>query len=269
MGTSELPPAPRLPSHSGEGRRAARARGLSRDAIAAAALRIVDADGLDALTMRAVATALGTGAASLYAHVSGKDELLELVIERVIGEVPYGGEEPDPGRWPEQLKDTVRNVRSTFAAHRDLARASFARIPLGENAIRGAEWMIGVMRAGRLPDQVAAWACDLLSLYAMAIAYEDSLWDRELTVEEIEGYLGSMRTYFASLPVDRFPGVVALAGPLTSGDGDERFEFGLEVLIRGLAAMADSPTMADSPAMAEPPAPAEPSGRGPAGSGRL
>lgn len=48
-----------------------------------------------------------------------------------------------------------------------------------------------------------------------------------------------MRQYFAALPVDRFPNVVSLAGPLTAGsEGDERFEFGLDVLVRGLAAMA-------------------------------
>jgi hypothetical protein len=46
-----------------------------------------------------------------------------------------------------------------------------------------------------------------------------------------------MRTYFASLPADRFPNIVALAGPLTEGAGDDRFEFGLEVLVRGIAAI--------------------------------
>ncbi len=54
--------------------------------------------------MRTVAHALGTGAASLYAHVTGKEELLEIVVERVIGEVPLAEEEPDPSRWQEQLE---------------------------------------------------------------------------------------------------------------------------------------------------------------------
>jgi hypothetical protein len=46
-----------------------------------------------------------------------------------------------------------------------------------------------------------------------------------------------MRAYFESLPRDRFPNIISLAGPLTAGAGDERFEFGLDVLVRGLAAM--------------------------------
>ena len=53
-------------------------------------------------------------------------------------------------------------------------------------------------------------------------------------------FVDGMRHYFASLPPDRFPNVVSLAGPLTAGDpeGNERFEFGLDVLVRGLAAMS-------------------------------
>jgi AcrR family transcriptional regulator len=213
---------------------------LSREAIAAAALEIVDSEGLDAMTMRRVAQALETGAASLYAYVASKEELLELVIEQVIGEVEIPGE-PDPALWQEQVKAGLRAIRAVFSKHRDLARASFARIPLGENALRGSEWMIGVLRAGGLPDQVVAYACDLLPLYTMAIAYEESLYAGEHTTpEDMRKFVTELRRYFAALPPDRFPNTVALAGPLTAGsEGDERFEFGLEVLVRGLATMAD------------------------------
>jgi AcrR family transcriptional regulator len=214
-----------------------RERGLSREAIAAAALEIVDREGLDAMTMRTVAHSLGTGAASLYAHVASKEELLELIIDRVIGEVQLPGE-PDPQRWQEQLKDCARAIRTVFARHRDLARASFARIPLGQNALRVSEWTISVMKAGGLPDQVIAFACDLLPLYVMAVSYEDSLYSSEASSEDVANFVADLRKYFASLPRDRFPNVVSLAGPLTAGgEGDERFEFGLEVLLRGLTAM--------------------------------
>lgn len=100
--------------------------------------------------------------------------------------------------------------------------------------------MISILRAGELPDQVVAYACDLLPLYAMAVAYEESLFGGEVaSPEEIERFITSLRDYFAALPSERFPHVVALAGQLTAGGGtDERFEFGLDVLVRGLAAMA-------------------------------
>jgi AcrR family transcriptional regulator len=238
---SELPPVPRPPSRRPPaGRRAPRERTLSREAITAAALAIVDAEGLDAMTMRRVAESLGTSAASLYAPVAGKEELLELVIDRVIGEVqvPDGG---GSSSWQEELKAGLRALRAAFAAHRDIARASFARVPLGENALRGSDWMIRTLRGAGLPDQVIAYACSLLPLYVTATAYEESLYLTEsISAEDIAQFVADMRTYFASLPSDRFPHVVALAGPLTAGEaGDERFEFGLEVLVRGLAAMAE------------------------------
>lgn len=233
--SENLPPAPRLPSRGGSSRQG-RQRALSRAAIIDAALGIIDREGLDAMTMRTVAHALGTGPASLYAHVASKEELIELVVERVIGEVRFIGE-PQPERWAEQLKETAREMRRVFGSHGDLARASFGRIPMGENALRGAEGIMAVLRAGGLSDRVTALAVDLLSLYVMGIAYEDGM-ARGSEPEQIFDFVVQLRSYFESLPADRFPTVVALAEELTSGDHNARFEFGLEVLIRGLEAVS-------------------------------
>ena len=238
MDAEELPPAPRLTARDAGSRRAPRQRALTREAIVDAALAIVDAEGLDALTMRTVAASLGTGAASLYAHVASKEQLLELVIERVIGEIRLPGE-PDPARWRDQVKEMAREMRAVFASHGDLARASFARVPLGENALRGSEWMIGALRAGGIADQVVALACDLLPLYVMAIAYEEGLYlSQNASPEEFDAFFAQMGDYFSSLPVSRFPGIVSLAGPLTASDDVDRFEFGLDVLLAGLEAMS-------------------------------
>ena len=236
MDSENLPPAPRLPSRGGSGRQP-RQRGLSQAAIVDAALGIVDREGLDALTMRTVAHALGTGPASLYAYVGSKEQLIELVVERVIGEVRFPGQ-PDPERWSEQLKDTAREMRRVFASHGDLARASFGRIPVGENALHGAEWMMAVLRAGGLSDRVTALAVDLLSLYVMGVAYEDGL-SRGADPDQVSEFIGQLRAYFESLPVDRFPNFVALADEVTGGDDNSRFEFGLEVLLRGLQAVSE------------------------------
>lgn len=239
MSSEDLPAAPRFPPRAGSStRRKPRERTLSQAAIVDAALEIVDRDGLDALTMRAVAHALGTGPASLYAHVASKEQLIELLVERVIGEVEFGGA-PDPERWAEQIKETAGNMRRVFGSHGDLARASFGRIPVGRNALRGAEWMMAVMRAGGLSDRVTGLAVDLIALYTMAIAYEDGLAVAGgNSLEEMVEFIGRLREYYESLPRDRFPNFVALAGELTAGDENTRFEFGLEVLMRGLEAVS-------------------------------
>ena len=84
-------------------------RPLTRDAIVEAALTLLDRDGLAGLSMRKLAQELGAGAASLYWHVGNKEELLSLLLDRIVGE----GEppEPDPARWQEQVKEMARESR--------------------------------------------------------------------------------------------------------------------------------------------------------------
>ena len=230
--SSGLPEPPRRrgrPARSGPAREP-----LSRERIVDAAFTLVDAGGLDAVSMRGVADELGTGPASLYAHVAGKEELLSLMIERLAAEVRLP--EPDPERWQEQIKELVREIHSVLLAHRDLARASIGNIPLGEGALRVSDRMIEILMAGGLPKQVIAYAVDLLPLYVVATAYEQSLFNERTSTEEGARYFEEVDAYFASLPADRFPHIAALAPELAQGDAGERFEFGLDVLVAGLAA---------------------------------
>ena len=233
---------PEPPRPGREPRRApARRRTLNRDGIVDAALRVLDAEGLDAVTMRRVAQELGTGGASLYAHVDGKDGLIDLVLERVIGEVRLPESDPDPDRWQEDVKAIAREMRRVMTAHRDIARATLANIPLGANALTVMDRLMGSLRAGGLPDQVCAWAGDLLGLFVTAVAVEDSIYGTKLTPEQAERYFTELGQYMHSLPAERFPHMAALAGPMTAGGGDERFEFGLNVIVSGLAAQAKPP----------------------------
>jgi AcrR family transcriptional regulator len=206
---------------------------LSRERIADAALAIVDADGLGGLNMRRLAEELGTGPASLYAHVSGKDELLQLLIDRVAAEVPHI--EPDPERWQEQVKDYMRAVRDVLRAHRDLAGAALANIPTGPHAIETMEGLLGILRAGELSDQTIAFASDLLSQYVNVVAYEGSLFEQRM--EREPEYFQAIFEYFRALPAERFPHFASLVDAMVGdvGDDDARFEFGIDVLVRGLA----------------------------------
>src|SRR5579863_9249469 len=79
---------------------------LSENAIVDAALAITRAEGVEAVTMRRVAAALDTGAASLYVYVRNRDELLRAMLDRVAGTVPLVP--PDPERWREQVHELMR-----------------------------------------------------------------------------------------------------------------------------------------------------------------
>src|SRR6266496_4425101 len=131
--------APPEPPWWRAGRPASAARApLTREGIVEAALRVLDRDGLDGVSMRAVADELGTGAASLYWHVRNKEALLELVVDRVLGEIELPP--PEPARWQEQLKEAARTTRLVFRRHRDIARFTLGRVPLGPSLVRIAEW---------------------------------------------------------------------------------------------------------------------------------
>ncbi|QNE22048.1 TetR/AcrR family transcriptional regulator [Kribbella qitaiheensis] len=210
---------------------------LNRERIVDAAMRVLLDQGYEAVSMRKVAQALDTGPASLYAHVANKRELDQLMVDRAAEGIVVPA--ADPAKWQEQLKDGMRSMLKVMRAYPGVARAAIGQVPLGERAMASTEAMLAILKAGRVPDQAAAWAIDMLSLYVTAVAFEESVQGASgWTLEDVEGFIAGLRTYFEGLPVDRFPLTVALAGALVAGSGgDERFEFGLEVIVGGLAAM--------------------------------
>ena len=209
---------------------------LSRDAIVAAALEIARTEGVEALSMRRVAQALDTGPASLYVYVADRDELHALVFDAAIGTIAI--DPVDPARWREQLKELARRMVKMMAEDfPGIALLAMAHIPTGENAMRGVESMLALLKAGGASDEAAAYAGDLLSLYVTAIAYEQSLYRKLYSdPEHEEREVQRLAERFGALDAERYPTLAALAPAMTRGDGDERFELGLDVLINGLLA---------------------------------
>ena len=234
MVTSADPSIPEPPWRAAPRQRPARAP-LTREAVVDAALRVLDRDGAEGLSMRRVAEELGTGPASLYWHVASKDELINLLVDRVVGEIELPP--PDPARWQEQLREFGRGAREVFRRHPGVGGFTLGRIPVGPNLVRITEWSLTVLRGAGIPDRVAAFCGDLFGLYLGASAYEEALGLQSPTGEELPPHeiVGMIRGYFASLPPDRFPNVHAVLDEMFSGGPDERFELGLDVILRGLA----------------------------------
>jgi len=208
---------------------------LGEDVVVDAALAILKSDGLEAVTMRRVAAALDTGPGSLYVYVSGREGLLEGMLDRVIATVAL--EAPDPAHWRAQLHSLLGRLHEALVTHPGIAAVTLADPPTTESVLLLAENMLGILLAGGLHPQDAAWACDIFMLLAMAAAREDDVRhplgrdddDRQGQAEEIG------RT-FAALPPDRFPLIVAHAAQMVTGDGEERFRFAVDVVIDGLIA---------------------------------
>jgi AcrR family transcriptional regulator len=213
---------------------------LDRDQVVEAALELLDEVGLDGLSMRRLAARVGVKAASVYWHVRDKEELLDLVFDRVIGEVEVP--EPDPPHWREQVWEVACRMRRVANAHRDIGRVQLGRFPIGPNALALSEGLLAIFRAGGLPDRASAYFAALLPLYVSAFSLEEASELRSSGGEEAssEEVLHKIRDYFTSLPAERFPNLSALADEVTGGEPDERFEFGLGLLLDGLERRLDN-----------------------------
>ncbi len=241
LGPEKLPPPPgqRLPDRSARRRR----EPISREAIVATTIRLLDAEGLDALSMRRIAEELGTGAASLYWHVGSKDGLLDLVFDEIIGEGLGERElpEPVPGKWREQVKEVAREQRALCLRHPWIVRVSIGRIPMGPNALRYSEFVLAILVSGGLPPALAVQGHHLLIATINGFTLDETgVGDNP--AEEIEAGLrqagNAARDYLSSLPADTFPNLVAFADEFTYIDRDESFELLLDIFVDGLARLA-------------------------------
>jgi AcrR family transcriptional regulator len=230
-----LPPPPwqRAPQRAARRRRDP----ITREAIVETALRILDSEGLDGLSMRRIADELGTGPASLYWHVGSKDGLLDLVFDHVIGEqhIP----DPDPAHWREQLKQVARTQRATILRHRDIVAVSLGRIPMGPNALRYAERVLAILRAGGVPDQLAVAGHQLLIAVVNGFTLDETTGAQPTSGEApVPPSPGAARDYIASLPPGQFPNLTAVADHFADADPDQRFELLLDLFVDGLAQRA-------------------------------
>jgi AcrR family transcriptional regulator len=245
----DIPPPPwqRLPDRSARRRRDP----ISRDAIVDTAIRLLDAEGLDALSMRRIADELGTGPASLYWHVGSKDGLLDLVFDKLIGEVTIP--DPEPGRWREQLKDVARAQRAASLRHPYVVRISIGRIPMGPNALRYSERVLAILASGGLPPKLAVQGSHLLIATVNGFTLDETGVGDEPTGAAaapqgpdvtIRAYRGEdrgmslVRDYVASLPPLLFPTLVAMADEYGHADPEERFELLIDIFVDGLARRA-------------------------------
>jgi len=238
-----IPPPPwqRAPDRRSRRRR----EPISKDAIVAAAIRLLDREGLAALSMRRLAEELGTGAASLYWHVGSKDGLLDLVLDEIIGEgkVP----DPDPARWQEQLKQVARDQRAASLRHPWVVRVSIGRIPMGPNALRYSERILAILRAGGLPPHLAVQGYLLLIATVNGFTIDETGVDDSADSshgalprdpEGLQQFANMARDYIAALPAEAFPNMTALADEFAFTDPDERFELLIDLFVDGLARRA-------------------------------
>ncbi|AQA12412.1 TetR/AcrR family transcriptional regulator [Streptomyces samsunensis] len=199
------------------------------------ALGVIATEGYEALTMRRLAGALDTGPASLYAHVVNKADLDELLIGRLCAELVLP--EPDPAAWREQIRGVCTQIRDQYLKYPGISRAALAMAPTDLETVRVTEGMLAILLAGGVAPQAAAWAIDALLLYVAAYCLEVSIARRRSAHDDAAWVLDrdELLRRFTALPAATFPHTTRHAAELTAGEGHDRFDFTLGLMIDGVA----------------------------------
>jgi AcrR family transcriptional regulator len=215
---------------------------LSEEKIVRAAIRLADAEGIDALSMRRVAAEIGSGTTSLYRHITNKDELIELMVDAVYGEAPLPEQSGDA--WREELANVARRFRGALLRHPWLAQQASRRPALGPNVIARLDYALGVV--GKVTDDAtqAGMVVSAVNTYVLgSVAMELAELEAQRCTGLTEGeWRASVGTYVKQV-VDsgRYPHFNRRILEADDPDAESRFEFGLACLLAGLATALGCP----------------------------
>lgn len=220
----------------GEGERPTRGPkpGLTLDRIITEAVRLADTEGLTALSMRRLSTELGTGTMSLYRYVTGKGELLDLMLDRMFA--PPGEAELPPGNWREAVEAYARETLVLYREHPWLLQVNQARPVLGPGLADGLERTLSGIKSMGLTDP------ELIGVVVMVEGYVTGV--ARTQVHEVEAAKKSGLTdkafWEAQYPTlgrimasGRYPHLAGLSDD-AFGSQFDHFEFGLQRLLDGL-----------------------------------
>ncbi|NHZ35549.1 TetR/AcrR family transcriptional regulator C-terminal domain-containing protein [Massilia rubra] len=213
--------------------------GISREVVIATALGLLDEVGLEGLTMRRLADALGIKAASLYWHFANKQVLMDGMADALMAGVAPPG--PADGSaapaWRTAVGATARAVRAALLARRDGARVFAGTYVVTDNVLRVAESMIGPLREAGAGTRMAGWGAFSILYYVLGFVMEEQALDPSAPAAlDVAG----RRAPFEALAAQRYPHVLAAMEDLFDLDFDTRFEAGLDLILTGLDAKMGS-----------------------------
>jgi AcrR family transcriptional regulator len=226
---------------------------LTRERVVAEALAVIAQDGVQALTMRALAARLGVVPGALYHHVRNKQQLHDLLLDGVLAEVDLHLD-LSLG-WTDQLKAVAHRLRQVLEDHPGVAGILKTRDPLGPHSLALAEAFLGPLQAAGFADRDAGLAFFLLVDYTIGFAVAGPPTSVNEQRVRDPATRAQLHQFFRSLPPDRFPALVALGEHVWVDNRDQRFTAGLQVLVDGLAHARTSPSAQRPGADRRPPPP--------------
>lgn len=197
---------------------------LTREVLVNTALRIADAEGLDALSMRRLGSELGVDPMAAYRHLPSKKDLLSGVVEAVLDDADV---ETDPSTpWQEQFRTVARAYRGAMLAHSPAVARLVATTPLSSTAsMRIVEHGAAVLTAAGAPLAEAALAIQAVGQLASGDVLLEAFWREHVAAG------GQMYLYPPSLPLPELPVLSAVADAGDFRGPEEVFEFGITAII--------------------------------------
>ncbi|MBF6469928.1 TetR/AcrR family transcriptional regulator C-terminal domain-containing protein [Nocardia beijingensis] len=216
---------------------------LTREQIVAEAVALLDAEGMEALSMRQLGARLNAGATSLYRHVANRDELIELVVDEVYGEISVP-EIDDPANWRSATLECAQSLRAMILRHPWMA-STLGQVGLsylGPNVMRLNDRMVGLFEAGGFPAEEAPDGIGAVISYVVGMGITEAAY---LTMLARSGqtekeWLDRLRPA-AEEAAREFPRIVQENWDQNPEQLRERkFRYGLDRVLDGLAARRDT-----------------------------
>ncbi|MBS7456026.1 TetR/AcrR family transcriptional regulator C-terminal domain-containing protein [Coralloluteibacterium stylophorae] len=200
-------------------------RSIGREQIVEAAFRLLDEAGIEGVTLRKVACALGIRAPSLYWHFKSKQALTDAMADALIADV---ARDIHPGQpWRATLMQVAHGFRRGFRRHRDGARVYAGTYLATENVLRVGEASIGALVEAGAPVDFAATTAMDVAYYVMGFVIEEQALPEYRHFEDVG-------KAFLALSQARFPYCWQARHLLTEPDFDRRFEQGLGLMLDGI-----------------------------------
>ncbi|MFD7499491.1 TetR/AcrR family transcriptional regulator [Streptomyces sp. NPDC059850] len=200
-----------------------RPRSLTPGQISAAALTVIDRDGLAGLSMRTVAKELGLSTMALYRYVQDRGELERLVVELVLGAVDTEPPPPDEP-WRERVEVMMRRLRDAVGAHPEVVPLTLAHRHRSPSVLRHAETVLAILTEAGFTGERRVIALRSLLGYVIGA----------IQLEHLGPLSGEGTVAVAALPPDEFPYMSETARHARSVSAEREFIGGLTVLLRGL-----------------------------------
>jgi AcrR family transcriptional regulator len=205
--------------------------GLTRERVLSAAIELADQEGIEAVSMRRLASELGVEAMSLYTHVRSKDDLLDGMVDALIATIP-AAREPRRVGWKAALRRLVMGARAELLRHPWAPPVIESRTTAGPAVPRYFDVVIGILRDGGFSVEQAHHALHILGSRALGFTqdlFDDSDEVDPAAAEAFAAQVGETMPYVAEMAL-----AATHSGQLGACDDDVEFAFALDFILDGL-----------------------------------